>query len=248
MKYMGSKARFAKELLPIILSEREDGQWYVEPFAGGMNMISEVTGNRIANDNHPYLIKMWEALVTGWTPQEYSRDEYYEVKSQMGTLPPHVVGWVGFNCSYSGKWFDGYAGKTQTKNGTIRDYQEEARKNVLAQVQNLHGVVFTNVSYDAMNIPPNSIIYCDPPYRGTRKYLSTIDHDHFWDWVRNLQKEGHKVFVSEYSAPDDFVCVWQKKTTSSISANSVNNGTTQSVEKLFTIIKGEKGENPTGGE
>jgi DNA adenine methylase len=236
---MGSKARFAKELLPIILADRQDGQWYVEPFAGGMNMISEVSGNRIANDNHPYLIKMWEALVNGWKPEEYSRDEYYEVKAQMNSLPLHIVGWVGFNCSYSGKWFDGYAGKTQTKNGRIRDYQEEARKNVSSQVQHLQGVVFTNFSYDDMSIPANSIIYCDPPYRGTRKYLSIINHDHFWEWVRGLHQDGHKVFVSEYSAPDDFTCVWQKETTSSISANSVNNGTTKSVEKLFTIIKGD---------
>lgn len=35
MKYMGSKARHAKELLPIILANRKQGQWYVEPFVGG---------------------------------------------------------------------------------------------------------------------------------------------------------------------------------------------------------------------
>jgi len=35
MKYMGSKKRHAKELLPIILKDRQPGQWYVEPFVGG---------------------------------------------------------------------------------------------------------------------------------------------------------------------------------------------------------------------
>ena len=34
MKYMGSKARFSKEILPIILKERTADQWYIEPFAG----------------------------------------------------------------------------------------------------------------------------------------------------------------------------------------------------------------------
>lgn len=48
MIYMGSKARFAKELLPIILKDRKEGQWYVEPFCGGCNMIDKVTGNRMA--------------------------------------------------------------------------------------------------------------------------------------------------------------------------------------------------------
>jgi DNA adenine methylase len=50
MKYMGSKAKFSKEILPIILKDRTAEQWYVEPFAGGMNMICEVGGKRIAND------------------------------------------------------------------------------------------------------------------------------------------------------------------------------------------------------
>ena len=34
---MGSKNRIAKFILPIILKERKPEQWYVEPFAGGMN-------------------------------------------------------------------------------------------------------------------------------------------------------------------------------------------------------------------
>ena len=46
MKYMGSKARHAKELLPIILANRTEGQWYVEPFVGGANMIAKVEGLR----------------------------------------------------------------------------------------------------------------------------------------------------------------------------------------------------------
>ena len=62
MRYMGSKARFAKGILPIILQGRKSEQWYVEPFAGGMNVISHVDGNRIANDKSIYLIEMWKGL------------------------------------------------------------------------------------------------------------------------------------------------------------------------------------------
>lgn len=65
MKYMGSKRRIAKYILPIILKDRKPGQWYVEPFAGGMNSICEVDGNRIANDYHYYLIEMWKAIEGG---------------------------------------------------------------------------------------------------------------------------------------------------------------------------------------
>jgi len=44
MKYMGSKNRIAKHLLPIMLAECEKHgitKW-VEPFVGGANMIDKV--------------------------------------------------------------------------------------------------------------------------------------------------------------------------------------------------------------
>jgi len=240
MKYMGSKSRFAKELLPIILKNRKPEQWYVEPFAGGMNLISEVSGNRIANDIHPYLIAMWKELVSGWIPPEHiSKNQWYEVKNNKELYSDYYVGWVGFNCSYSGKWFDAYAGKTKTKNGSIRDYQLESIKNVKKQLPKLIDIQFSNKSYFELEIPPNSTVYCDPPYKGVRGYKDKINHDFFWDWVRGLVDDGHTVFVSEYSAPDDFECVWEKVAKSSISANGITGGSTLSVEKLFTLIKGE---------
>ena len=55
---MGSKARFAKDLLPIILKDRKSNQSYLEPFAGGMNMIDKVDGIRIANDQHQELMAL----------------------------------------------------------------------------------------------------------------------------------------------------------------------------------------------
>jgi DNA adenine methylase len=235
MKYMGSKARFAKELLPIILKDRKPGQWYVEPFAGGMNLISEVTGNRIANDSHFYLIKMWKELLSGWMPEDISKDEYESVKVNRDGYPAHLTGWIGFNCAHSGKWFRGYAGKIVTKEGNTRDYQAEARKNIAKQVEKMQGVILLNGSYFDLEIPANSIVYCDPPYKGTEKYADTIDHEHFWNWVRDLAQQGHNVFVSEYAAPDDFECVWEKSVVSSISANNTHSESSTSVEKLYKL-------------
>lgn len=235
MKYMGSKARIVKEILPIILSERKPEQWYVEPFAGGMNSICEVTGNRIANDVHYHLIKMWEELIRGWIPTKITREEYSEIRSNKSRYPSHFVGWVGFNCSYSGKWFGGFAGETKTKIGTIRDYQIEAINNVKNQIDKMKGVVFKNKSYYELELPPNSIVYCDPPYEGTTKYSNEFDHVRFWKWVRKISRQGHTVFVSEYSAPEDFECVWQKEVSSSLRANSEVSGSKKSIEKLFKI-------------
>jgi len=239
MKYMGSKNRFAKELLPIILKDRVDGQYYVEPFAGGMNMIDKVTGNRIANDFNEQLISMWKELINNkWTPKEYyTKDEYKDIMQNKDKYPTHVLGWVGFNCSYSGKYFGGFAGKVTTKTGVERNYQDEAFRNTIKQVPNLVGVNFVCGSYDEIEIPEQSIIYCDPPYQSTTGYSNDIDHDKFWQWVREMTDKGHKVFVSEYNAPDDFECVWEKQTKSSLSANGVSGGSKVSTEKLFTLNK-----------
>lgn len=233
MKYMGSKARFSSEILPIILQERQENQFYVEPFAGGMNMISEVGGNRIANDVHYYLIQMWKELVAGWVPDKISKEQYLDVRANQNNYPPYFVGWVGFNCSYSGKWFGGFAGDTKTKIGTIRDYQTEAINNVVKQVKKMGGVIFQNKSFLELELPSSSIVYCDPPYEKTTRYADDFNHNIFWGWVRNISSQGHSVFVSEYNAPDDFECLWQKEAKSSLSANGKIGGNKVSVEKLF---------------
>ena len=237
---MGSKARIAKQILPIILKNRQPGQWYVEPFAGGMNSICHVKGNRLANDNHYYLIQMWIRLLENWRPPaQVSREEYEKIKATPVLYAPELVGWAGFNCSYSGKWFGGYAGKTQTKIGTIRDYQTEAIRNVLKQADLLRGCRMENLTFYRLSIPPESIIYCDPPYAGTTGYKSTIDHEHFWQWAANLAGLGHTVFVSEYDVPSfnavHWECVWEQTVKSSLSANGRYGGSKQSIERLFAF-------------
>lgn len=227
MKYLGSKARIAKDILPIILKNRKENQHYVEPFAGGMNLIDKVKGPRIANDIHPYLIPMWEDLVRGWVPPTNISDKQYKhIKDNKDKYPKPLVGYVGFN-SFGGKWFAGY----RRDNTGVRDYWAEHYRNIMKQVPNVVGTVFTNCSYLDMEIPPNSIIYCDPPYNNTTKYSTSIDYDIFWGWCRNKVKEGHVLYVSEYNAPDDFRCVWEKEIT-----NSMNTFKTyKPTEKLFTL-------------
>lgn len=62
-------------------------------------------------------------------------------------------------------------------------------------------------SYDEVDIPENSLIYCDPPYINTTGYGVEFDHERFYDWCR-AQKE--LVLISEYTMPDDFIPIWLK--------------------------------------
>lgn len=229
---MGSKNRIAKELLAIILKDRGNRP-YCEPFAGGMNMIQHVPqgSGRFANDNNRFLIAFWMAFISGWRPPEMTKELYQKCKS--GDCSEELRGWAGFNCSYSGKWFGGYAGKVQTKGG-LRDYIAEALVNCERQALNLKGVSFCSSEYDNISIPEDSIVYCDPPYSETTGYHSTFEHEKFWQWVREISK-SHSVFVSEYKAPEDFLCVWEKSVKSSLSANGKSGSSIASVEKLFTL-------------
>ena len=140
MVYKGSKERIAKYLLPIILKDRRPGQYYVEPFCGGCNMIDKVDGNRIANDSNKYLIAMFEALLNGWEPPVFVTKEQYEYIKAHKEEDYKLAAWAGLICTYGASWFEGWAGSTfntkAVKNGTApyRVFQVERTRNLVKQL------------------------------------------------------------------------------------------------------------------
>lgn len=241
MKYMGSKNRIAKDILPIILKDRIKGQAFVDVFCGGCNLIDKVDGYRIANDNNKYLISMWRGLQKGEKrPYKINKDVYscardlFRGRKTDSKYKPKMndflIGWIGWMASYNGRFFDGgYSGhNVGSKN---RDYISEQIRNTEKQIDDIKGISFNYGDYKELEIPKNSIIYCDPPYKGTKKYSTSkdFDYDSFWEWCRNKSKEGHRVYISEYSAPDDFKVVWQKQVTNSMNQTK----TKKPIEKLF---------------
>ena len=86
MKYMGSKNRIAKHILPIMLKDRKEGQYWVEPFVGGANMIDKVEGNRIGADFNESVIKALKFIRDCSTPKsndEYNNDDYKAAASKV---------------------------------------------------------------------------------------------------------------------------------------------------------------------
>ena len=82
-------------------------------------------------------------------------------------------------------------------------------------------------SYDALEIEDNSVIYCDPPYINTDGYLSDFNHKKFYSWC----KKQRNIFISEYTMPDDFLCL------GAVNKNVIldrNNKAKKKQEKLFT--------------
>lgn len=104
----------------------------------------------------------------------------------------------------------------------------ESKNNILKQKDNLCDVKLVCGSYLDLDIPDNSVIYCDPPYEGTLGYKNKFNHDEFWDWCREMSM-CHSVYVSEYTAPNDFNCIYSRDSKVSINLNNY----AVKVEKLF---------------
>jgi DNA adenine methylase len=240
MKYMGSKNRHAKELLPIILKDRKEGQCYVEPFVGGANMIDKVDGWRIGSDVNEYLIEFLRALQNGFKPpSNIDLDLYVDIRDNKERYTKAVVGCVGFCFTYSAKWFGGFIGNSKDVVCKGRDRIGESYRAIEKARKQVQGVSLARCSYDMLDIPTDSIIYCDPPYANTTKYKDDFDHEDFWQWCREAASLDHKVFISEYSAPDDFICVWEKEVNNSLTKNT---GAKKGIEKLFIHKSQDKGQ------
>lgn len=138
----------------------------------------------------------------------------------------------GLCATYNAKWFGGYAGVVKTKTGIERNYYEEAVRNVLKQKQYIMDVKYDYKSYKDID-PIGFCIYCDPPYENTIQYCNTFNHLEYWDWVRKISLNNF-VLCSEYNAPDDFNCIWEKKTTVTLDKNTRSIKT----EKLFIYENG----------
>lgn len=230
MQYMGSKRLLAKHILPWIKAERRPGQTYVEPFVGGANMIEHVEGPRIGADSNEYLIALWQALQSGWTPPKHITKAEYDYLKANKDEDKALTAWAGFGCSFGAKWFGGWIDKQITEKGE-RDRQLGVRRSVVRQVKKLKDVRFVCSPYYDLDIPPRSYIYCDPPYKGTTGYKNAFDSDRFYQWVRDMSAAGHTVVFSEYSAPDDFLQLWERPHKTNLNKNGEVR-----TEHLFTYV------------
>lgn len=100
----------------------------------------------------------------------------------------------------------------------------------LESLESLQSLTVTQKDYRDVRIKPNSIIYCDIPYKGTDGYgedkRESFDHDSFYKWCAE-QKE--LVVVSEYSMPDDFICINEIEKRVTLSSGSSKTA----IERLF---------------
>ena len=234
MQYMGGKSRIAKALEAVMLKEASGRELYLEPFVGGGNMAARMGHHfEVAHysDYHEDLALMWAAALDGWTPPtEVSYEAYQEAR--YATTPSATRGFIGFACSFGGRWFEGYA-RSRGLN-----FAEQQSRLVLQQVGGMKGRrdhKVTHASFFDLEVPPaGAVAYLDPPYANTKKYsrMGAFDHERFWAQAEEWASAGVDVFVSEESAPDGWEAIWEKPVKRSLDLNS---NVTPATEKLFRI-------------
>ena len=238
MKYVGSKNRLAKELTPIIQSYiTDDTKGYLEPFVGGANMIDKIScNNKFGCDIHEELIELLKYIqnTNNVLPITITEEEYNKVRLNKDKYEKWYIGFIGFCATFGAKYFGGYARGFKEDKITPRDIPAESIKNIEKQRKNLQNIKFKCCSYDEINKNiKDFVIYCDPPYKGTLKYTTDFDYDKFYKWCKEMSKTNI-VLISEYWMPEEFECIWEKKTTVRIDSNKKSKDKKmERTEKLF---------------
>lgn len=221
MQYVGSKRRIKKKIIPLLLAGDNRKKPFIDMFVGGANVIDSILAPvRIGNDIHTPLICMWQELQKGWKPPKFVSEQEYRRIKYSKEEPLYLKAYVGFN-SFGSKYFAGYP---RSKCTTAEEYWLRHYRFIMRQVPLLKKVKFTNYSYNNFpfhKIKQKCVVYCDIPYKGTLDYgikgiskKIKFDHTAFYDWVRvSKEKYGHTFYISEYQAPADFTCIWEKELT-----------------------------------
>ena len=218
---MGGKYMLKKDISGVMKDniKPEDVDGYLEPFCGACSVLSIMNQDYdcTASDYHPDLIELWKAVQDDSLviPIDMTEEVYNTIKELPS--PSALKAFVGFGCSFGGKYFAGYADKY--KNNKKEDYLKEVTNSIRKKKDKLKDIHFDCCSYDEWD-PHKMLIYCDPPYQETKfpiryrtdtKEYDIFDNKHFWDVMREWSKDNY-VFISETSAPPDFEMIWSKST------------------------------------
>lgn len=217
MSYLGGKAKSSQYILDVLNDPLFDGMEYFEPFVGYAHIMRRVRKkmSHTASDSNELLLLLLKAIQNGDAlPAVADRAEYERLKIQhkSGHATPtlsHAV--AAFTYSFNGKEWGGYTSTYTRRDGRVDDIPKSRFNyyDTLRQNEQFMKARLTCADYRS-HAPVNMLVYCDPPYEGTCRYSSTFSSSEFWDTVR-AWSSNNIVFVSEYSAPSDFVIVAQRK-------------------------------------
>ena len=129
-------------------------------------------------------------------------------------------------------------GRLNGKNNDLQSLQSLERLErlqsleSLERLERLQRLTVSQKSYADIEILPDSLIYCDIPYKNTDGYDNknnkfSFDYDLFYSWCL---KQKEPLIISEYNMPEgDFIEFDQREKQSTLSATANN----KVIEKLY---------------
>lgn len=204
--YQGGKRRLAPKFAHVLDEALRGASCFVEPFVGGFNVVpalARAPSRVLCSDSHPGVIALWRAVQAGWAaPTELPETQYRELRRALDWSNP-LTAFALFGCSYGGKADGGYA-----RNARGAGYAAECARGIERKRPFLCDVEFTCTDYREIPVSPGAVVYCDPPYRGTKRYGGrAFDHAGFLGWC---SEAAGRVFVSELagSLPGEWPVRW----------------------------------------
>jgi DNA adenine methylase len=178
---------------------------------------------------------MFNALKNDWLPPKNVSEEEYQLARKNQDKEPHIAGFIGFACSFAGKFWGGYA--RDSKGGGTGNYALRGHNSILKKMETLKDAEFTCEDFTNLKYN-NCMIYCDPPYKNTtpyyKKILGEFPYDKFLEWVKN-QSKNNIVLVSEYkhNVPNSAYILLEIPSKTSIRDKDGN--VIETVEVLYTL-------------
>ena len=112
----------------------------------------------------------------------------------------------------------------------LENTESKERLDSLKKEQ-VDNITFFNKDYRDVPIPNNAVIYCDIPYKNTGTYnKEAFDYESFYSWCEEKAQQGYKVYISEYTMPEDrFECVKEINSTTCFAQTKK----TKVIEQIF---------------
>ena len=223
--YLRGKGKIARFIQDILNMPVFDGMHYAEPFLGAANVLQGVCrkASYTASDKEGLLIHLLNSVRDGKEPPVVGKEKYDRLHKLYKSGKHDInleTATAMFIYSWNAKPWGGY-NDTYNRNGKEEEQAGARRRGYMSlrESETFMKAAIKSVDYRKIDLSPNSLIYCDPPYgKGVVGYpCGAFDSDAFWGWVIDRSREGHIVIVSEYNAPSDFVCVAEMETMCAVS-------------------------------
>ena len=228
-RWAGGKTKYVKHIDPLLPARTPT---YVEPFFGGGAVFCHVYNNQkadrfIINDVKLELVDLYRMikesplkLITGAEDlqdvylsqtKEQRKEFYYKIrKMYWGDKRSEVLLFLLKTC-FNGIWqmcqeskglFGTPCGLLNEKTPFINREQIMAWSEAFQKTEILHG------DFSEVVVPPNSLVYCDPPYRNSFTTYGTtfgdVQQENCVDWCRDVSKSTGSIVLLSNKSDDSF--------------------------------------------